>query len=140
MSNLAAASNRERIETLSKGQRITVIEQATPPSQPTSPNRRLIAGGGVALGTGLAVGVFLLLELLNRAVRRPGDIVRGLSIQPIATIPYLETSAGKTRRRVFQVAVVVALALGIPAALWALHMYYMPLALLTSKVKDRFGF
>ena len=140
VSNLAAASNRERIETLSKGQRITVIEQATPPSQPTSPNRRLIAGGGVALGTGLAVGVFLLLELLNRAVRRPGDIVRGLSIQPIATIPYLETSAGKTRRRVFQVAVVVALALGIPAALWALHMYYMPLDLLTSKVMDRFGF
>ena len=140
VANLAAATNRERMETLSKGERITVIEQATPPSQPTSPNRRLIAGGGVALGTGLAVAAFFLLEILNRAVRRPGDIVRGLSIQPIATIPYLETAAGKTRRRLLQVAVVIALAIGIPAALWAVHTFYMPLDLLTSKVLARFGF
>ena len=140
VANLATASNRERIETLSKGERITVIEQATAPTQPTSPNRRLIAGGGVALGTVLAVGVFLLLEMLNRAVRRPGDIVRGLSIQPIATIPYLETASGKTRRRLLQMIVVIALAIGIPAALWAVHMFYMPLDLLMSKILARFGF
>lgn len=140
VANRSAASSRERIETLAKGERITVIEQASAPSEPTSPNRRLIAGGGVALGTALAAGVFLLLEFLNRAVRRPVDLVRGLSIQPIATIPYLETSTGKQRRRLTQVALIGALAIGIPIILWAIHMYYMPLDLIIDKVLNRLGF
>ncbi len=140
VANQSAASSRERIETLSKGERITVIEQATAPSVPTSPNRRLIAGGGVALGTMLAVGVFVLLELLNRAVRRPVDLVRGLSIQPIATIPYLETATGKKRRRMTQLLLIGALAVGIPVALWAIHMFYMPIDLIIDKIFSRFGF
>ena len=82
----------------------------------------------------------MLLELLNRSVRRPIDLVRGLSIQPIATIPYLETAAGKKRRRIAQVALVISLAIGIPVALWAVHTYYMPLDLLTDKVFSRLGF
>jgi len=137
--NLAKAQTGERIEVLSRGERISVIEQATPPTQPTSPNRKLIAGGGVALGTALAVGFFVLLELFNRTIRRPVDLVKGLSIQPIATIPYLETARGKLRRRLLQVFVVLAIAIGIPIVLWALHTYYMPLDLLITKVMGRLG-
>ena len=45
-SNRSAAETGEQIEALSRGQRISIIEQATPP-QParSSPNRPLIAGG-----------------------------------------------------------------------------------------------
>ncbi len=140
VANRSAASSRERIETLAKGERITVIEQASAPTEPTSPNRRLVAGGGVVLGTALAAGVFVLLELLNRAVRRPIDLVRGLQIQPIATIPYLETSTGKKRRRFTQIVLIGALAIGIPIILWAVHMFYLPLDLIIDKILSRFGF
>ncbi len=140
VSNLAKAQTGERIELLSRGERITVIEQATPPTEPSSPNRRLIAGGGVVLGSGLAAALFILLEMFNRTIRRPSDLVRGLSIQPIATIPYLETAGGKFRRRVLQVLLVLAIAVGIPAGLWAIHTFYMPLDLLIAKLMDRFGF
>ena len=53
---LAQASTGERIEVVSRGERITVIEQPAVPSEPTKPNRVAIAG----LGTGLGVGVLVL--------------------------------------------------------------------------------
>ncbi|SMX23450.1 GumC family protein [Boseongicola aestuarii] len=139
VANLARAQTGERIEVLSKGERISVIEQATPPSEPNSPNRPLIAGGGVVLGMLLAVGAFLLLELTNRAIRRPADLVKGLSIQPIATIPYLETSGGKARRRALQSILIAGVAIGIPAILWAVHTFYLPLDLIVDRALGRFG-
>jgi uncharacterized protein involved in exopolysaccharide biosynthesis len=140
VANLAKAQTGERIELLSKGERISVLEQATPPTEPNSPNRQLIVGGGVVLGAALAISLFFILELINRTIRRPGDLTRGLSVQPLATIPYLETSGGKARRRAFQTIIIAGLGIGIPIALWATHTFYMPLDLLTDKVFDRLGF
>ena len=140
VANLARAQTGERIEVLSKGERISVIEQATPPAVPNSPNRPIIAGGGIALGIVLAVALFFLLEISNRAIRRPVDLVKGLSIQPLATIPYLETAGGRARRRALQTILVGGLAIGIPAALWALHAFYLPLDLVIERILERFGF
>ena len=137
--NLARAQTGERIELLSKGERISVIEPGVPPTEPSSPNRLLISGGGVGLGIVLAVGLFLLLEMTNRAIRRPVDLTRGLSIQPLATIPYLETSGGKARRRALQTILILGLALGIPAALWAVHTFYLPLELIIDRLLNWFG-
>ena len=139
INNLAKAQTGERIEVLAKGQRITVIEQAVPPTEPTSPNRPLIAGGGVLLGTGLAAAFFLLGELLNRAIRRPSELVSGLGVQPLATIPYLETTGGKRRRRALSTLGILAIAIGIPVALWFLHYNFMPLDLVFDKIIDRIG-
>lgn len=139
VANLARAQTGERIELLSKGERISVIEPGVPPTEPSSPNRLLISGGGVGLGIVLAVGLFLLLEMTNRAIRRPVDLSRGLSIQPLATIPYLETSGGKARRRALQTILILVLALGIPAALWAVHTFYLPLDLIIDRLLNWFG-
>ena len=87
----------------------------------------------------LAVGAFLLLELTNRSIRRPADLVNGLSIQPIATIPYLETSGGKARRRALQTILIAGVAIGIPVILWAVHTFYLPLDLIFDRVLGRFG-
>ncbi len=139
VSNLARAQTGERIEVLSKGERISVIEQATAPTAPNSPNRPLIAGGGVGLGLLLATALFVLLELTNRAIRRPEDLVKGLSIQPLATIPYLETAGGQARRRALMVILVVALAVGIPVLLWAVHTFYLPLDLVIDRLLGKLG-
>jgi uncharacterized protein involved in exopolysaccharide biosynthesis len=136
---LATAAVGERIELTSKGQRITVLRQAVVPRDPTSPNRPLIIAAGLAAGLGLSGALVVLLELLNRTVRRPADLTRALQITPLGTLPYISTSTETVKRRGAVLAVVALLAVGIPAALYYLHVEYMPLDLLADRAMSRFG-
>ena len=53
VARLSAAATGERIEVLSKGERISVVEQPSIPDEPTSPNRKAIAAAGSVAGIGL---------------------------------------------------------------------------------------
>jgi len=136
---LATAAVGERIELTAKGQRITVLRQAVVPREPTSPNRPLILAAGVAAGLGLAGAIVVLLELLNRTVRRPADLTRALQITPLGTLPYIATSSETVRRRGAVLGLVALLAVGIPAGLYLLHVEYMPLDLLADRAMSRIG-
>lgn len=136
---LSRASTGERIEVLSRGQRISVIEPPAVPSNPSKPNRKLIAGAGGFLGILAGLGVVVLLELLNRSVRRPEDLVSKLGITPLATIPYIPTTGETVRRSVFRTIRLLVILLGIPAAVYAVHLYYQPLDLLAERIMDRIG-
>ena len=136
---LGKAQTGERIEVLSKGERITVIEQAVPPNSPNSPNRRLIAGGGVLLGAALAAAFFVLTELINLTLRRPIDLTRAIGVQPLATIPYLESTVAKRKRRALTAVGLLLVATAVIVGLWALHVFYLPLDLLIDRGLDRIG-
>jgi uncharacterized protein involved in exopolysaccharide biosynthesis len=139
MSRAATAQTGDLIEALSKGQRITVIEQAVAPDRPYKPNRRLIVAGGLGLGLTLALGLVFLMEHLNQTLRRPSDLTARLGIAPFATIPYMPTPGETTVRRVKGGAIAIALAGGIPAALYAVHVFYLPLDLVFSQILARLG-
>ena len=139
VANRARAETGDMIEALARGERISVIEQAVPPAEPTSPNRRRIAAAGVAGGLGLGFGFIVLLELLNTAVRRPVDIVNGLDITPIMTLPYMRTRGQIWRRRFIVLAAVLAVLIGVPAALWYVDTYIRPLQPLLSAALERVG-
>jgi polysaccharide biosynthesis transport protein len=126
-SRLGQAQVGERIEVTSRGERFTLIEPPSKPGSPVRPKRVLIAGASVFGGLGLGFGFVLLLELLNRSIRRPADIANGLGIQPFATIPYIRTRS-ESRFKIGVVGAVLALVLvGIPVALLILHHAYMPI-------------
>jgi len=139
VASLAEASTGERIELSSRGQRITLIENATVPRSPASPNRPLIIAMGAGIGAGLAGALFILLELLNRSVRRPVEISSKLGITPLATIPYIEDPLRQLARRSLRIASLIVVIIGVPAALWALDSYYMPLDLLAERILGRLG-
>ena len=136
---LADAAVGERIEVLAKGERFTLVEQASPPEDPLSPNRLLIGGGSVAAGLGAGFGFIVLLELLNRSIRRPVEISTKLGIQPFATIPYIRTSTETRWKRGVILAVLALIAIAIPLALWAVDTFYLPLDLVLHKLADRIG-
>ena len=137
--NKARAETGDTIEALSKGQRISIIEQAIAPREPTSPNRPLIAGAGVGLGFVAGIGLIVLIELLKGAIRRPADITARLGITPFATLPYLRT-AGQIRRRRVIIGLGFALVLlAIPAGLWLVHTQVIPLDLLLNRVMQKVG-
>jgi succinoglycan biosynthesis transport protein ExoP len=103
IARLAEASTGEQIEVLAKGPRFSLVEPAIPPQYAKSPKRRLIAAGGVAGGIGLGFGFIVLLEILNKTIRRPSELVQLFQTQPLATIPYIwtasEARAGGLSRR-----------------------------------------
>ncbi|WP_171189094.1 lipopolysaccharide biosynthesis [Ruegeria sp. HKCCC2117] len=137
VTRLASASTGERIEVTSQGQRISVIEYPVVPSGPTKPNRLMIAGGGTVFGIGLGLGLIVLLELLNRSVRRPEDLINKLEVWPIATIPYMRSRKEVIVYRLAWIAVILAIMVGVPAAVWAVHTYYLPLDLIAERVMDK---
>ncbi|MBU2958948.1 lipopolysaccharide biosynthesis [Paracoccus sp. 1_MG-2023] len=139
VADLSQARTAERIETSSRGQRISVLEAANVPNQPSGPNRKKIAAMGIGLGLALAGGFFVLMEILNNTIRRPGELSARFQITPLAVIPYIETrEEGRKRRRVTLTAIAAVLIL-IPLGLAALHTQYMPLDVLTQKVVTRLG-
>jgi uncharacterized protein involved in exopolysaccharide biosynthesis len=139
ISNRARAETGDVIEALAKGQRISIIEQAIAPREPASPNRPLIAFAGVAGGIALGLGVVLLLELLNTAVRRPQDLTTKLGIAPFATLPLMRTRGQIRSRRAIILAAFAVVILAIPIGLWAVDTYYRPLDLLLNQFLNRLG-
>lgn len=136
---LAKASTGERIEALSKGQRIAVLDAATVPDAPTRPNRVKIIIFGAALGLMLGLGLVGLLEVLNRSVRRSSDLERHLNITPIGSIPYVRTPAENLRLRLSIVVVLVLIVAGLPALLYLVDTYYMPVDLIMAKISTKLG-
>lgn len=137
--SLAQASIGLQLELGGQGQRVILLDPAVVPSAPASPNRPMIAAAGVAGGLGLAAAFFMLLELMNRAVRRPAEITKSLNIAPLVTIPYLETSSRRFFRRATRIAITLAVVIGVPAALWAVDQYVQPLDVVASQILDRLG-
>ena len=135
----AQARIGERIEAQARGHRITVLEQAVAPEEPSRPNRRALAMAGVGGGVALGAGVVLLLILLNRAVLRPVELSTRLGVAPFAAIPYFRTRREILMRRGLVGTAVLLIAVGIPGALWWVDQYYLPLDLVMDRIAERTG-
>jgi uncharacterized protein involved in exopolysaccharide biosynthesis len=133
----AQAETGDTIEALSKGQRISIIENAEAPDQPSSPDRPRVAMLGFAGGLAAGLGLIALLELMNSSVRRGVEIERALDITPIATLSYMRTHAEVRRRRALVAGVLVLIGVGVPAGLWATHTYVRPLDMIAQGAIER---
>ncbi|MEO1365469.1 MAG: lipopolysaccharide biosynthesis protein, partial [Pseudomonadota bacterium] len=135
--------NRDRAETgdnneaLTKAESISVIEQAVPPEEPSSPNRPRLAIAGLGAGMMMGLGLIVLLELLNSAIRRPQDIVQRLEITPLGTLPFIRTRADRIRRRLTLLVVLAGVGGTVFGALWGIDTYVMPLDLLLEAILER---
>lgn len=136
---LARAQTGNQIETRSRGQRMSVIEQPAIPSEPTKPNRVLIAGGGTAFGILAGIGLIFLMEMMNSTARRPEDIIKRLGVTPFTTIPYTRTRGQKFRQRSAKLLLILIILVGIPGLIYAVHIYYLPLDLIADRIMNKMG-
>jgi len=114
-----------------------VIEQPAVPSAPAKPNRLMVAGGGTFFGIALGLALVLLLELLNRSPRRPEDLIRKLEIWPIATIPYVRSRSEILTHRIAWMSAILAILIGVPLGIWAVHTFYQPLDLIAENIMNK---
>ena len=103
------------------------------------PKRLLIASAGIVGGLGAGLGFVVLLEMLNRSIRRPLELSEKLGIEPFATVPYIRTAGEAARKRSLVVLALVLVAVAIPAALFAVHTLYLPLDLVFSELLAKVG-
>ena len=139
LANLDQARMAERIEINAQGQRISLIEGASVPQEPSGPPRKKIAAMGGAVGIGLALAYFMLLELLNQKVRHPAELQLHFEIVPLGVIPYLESRGEKWRRRLLPLGALALAMVVVPAALYYVHNEYMPLEILVNRVLVQVG-
>ncbi|SIT16963.1 Uncharacterized protein involved in exopolysaccharide biosynthesis [Roseivivax lentus] len=137
---VSRAQTGDLIESRSRGQRIAVIEQPNLPNAPSKPNRILIAGGGSILGLLAGLGLVVLLELLKATtIRRPEDLVARFDIVPFTTVPYILTRRQLILQRGIKASLILTILIGIPAMIYAVHVYYLPIDLLAEKLMNRLG-
>ncbi|MEM7505783.1 MAG: Wzz/FepE/Etk N-terminal domain-containing protein [Pseudomonadota bacterium] len=133
------AETGERLEMNQQAERFEVIENPVVAEKPVSPNRRkiLMLGSGVSMA--LAVALAFLIEIMNPAIRSAAQMERMLDLRPVATIPYIQTAGERRRRRFWLTTVVLLLVAGLPALLFAIDQYYLPLELLGVRIVERTG-
>ncbi|MCB2114968.1 MAG: hypothetical protein KDE00_01385 [Rhodobacteraceae bacterium] len=137
--NLAKAMAGEKTVVGAKGERVAVVDAATIPDRPFKPNRLFIAIAGVGGGIFMGLATVVLLELLNGAVRRPKDLTKAFGITPIATIPYMRTPSETMARRSGFAALLALAVIGIPALIYAIHVFYAPLDSIVAKLASMVG-
>ncbi len=137
--NQNTARINARIEATAQGQRITAIENATVPQVPTGPNRVKIAVFGTMIGFMLAGAYFVLLEVLNRTVRHPSELLSRFNVTPITVIPYMESRSRRFFRRAGLVTATLVVLTCVPLGLWYIDANYLPLELVVQKGLARLG-
>ncbi|WP_018698768.1 GumC family protein [Amorphus coralli] len=74
--------------------RARVVARATPPLDPSGPNRKLIVAGGLFASSFFAVALAILLAQLQPAVRVAEDVEDVLGVPPLAEVPWLSGREG----------------------------------------------
>lgn len=139
VASLADARMGDRIEVTDRGQRISIIEPAVPPAVRAEPNRKLLAATGFGTGLLLSAALVFLLELLNRTIRRPAELVSALGITPFVTIPYIASKAEDQRKRAQFAWSVLGIALLVPLLLLGVLGFVIPMDAIFAALAEMFG-
>lgn len=127
----------ERLEQDRQSERFEVIEQATVPDTPSSPDRPKIMMAGVASGLAAGAGFVVLRQLLTRSIYSAAEIERALQIRPIAVVPYIATTRERRGARVRLLVLLIAIVIAMLIGLYAIDTYYMPLNLVVERIWER---
>lgn len=134
LNKLMVAKSAEGLEREQKGQRFTIIDPAALPEKPFKPNRLAIAVVGFVLGLGGGVGLAMLREVSDHAIRSE-MVLAYLTEKPVlAVVPQIVTKQDRRRKRVKATlwggSVLTTVGLGV----FAVHTHYSPLDVLWFRV------
>ena len=85
--SMMARLNQTAMEAQSTQSYANILTTAQPPAEPSSPKVALNTVLSVFVGALLALGVALMLELSDRRVRAPADVVASLGLPVLGTMP-----------------------------------------------------
>jgi uncharacterized protein involved in exopolysaccharide biosynthesis len=89
----------QQMEKERKAERFTLMEPASLPVKPISPDRKRIALIGLVASLGSGLGLAWLRDLLNSSVKGPLELARIARVPILNPIPYIETRRERLGRR-----------------------------------------
>ncbi len=129
----------ESLEEGKKAERFTLIEPPIKPRKPIKPDRRKIIFFGIVLSAGLAGGLVMLLEIMDKRVRGVNALTALLKHRPLVLIPFITTERDLLRRKRRLRWLMLFGVLFAVSALLVIHFFYMPLELLMIKIMVKLG-
>jgi succinoglycan biosynthesis transport protein ExoP len=84
---ISARLNQTSLESQSTQTNVSVVKEATPPSQPSSPRTLLNMILAVLVAGMLSIATALILELRNRKLRTEADVIEGLGLPMLGLLP-----------------------------------------------------
>lgn len=110
---IKAASLTQQLESEARGERFTLIREATRPTTPHAPNRIGVILLGLVLGLGVATLLAVMADASDPTVRSAEDLEAGFGALPIGAIPPIPNAADERRRRFVWGSAAAAYAVGI---------------------------
>ena len=135
---LESSKIAKNIEMENKGLRFVLSEAPVFPEDPIKPNRILIILAGFVGSIAAAIGLAVLMDKLDKGVRGVDALASIMKIQPIAAIPYITNKAELKRKKYIVHYTLFGILAFVLTVLLAVHFFFMPLDLLTSKIIARF--
>jgi uncharacterized protein involved in exopolysaccharide biosynthesis len=132
---LSAARLGENLEKDQQSEKLEIIEQPTIPQEPIKPNRLKVLAMAFAAALLGGAGLTVLVELLDKGIRRSNDLLTVVDGQLIVSIPYITTATElrARRRRIFVFA--GAFALAVIGLLIVAYLFLPPLDLMIAKAR-----
>ncbi|CAM3211142.1 hypothetical protein PANO111632_08170 [Paracoccus nototheniae] len=105
----------QRLTDNDHGERMVVLERATPADYPLSSGRRRVAvlGAGTSIAMALIAG--FLMELMRPVLRTPGQVRKSLGVEPIAVARYRPSPRARIMARAQDMASLGILGFGVLA-------------------------
>jgi hypothetical protein len=132
---LSAARLGENLEKDQQSEKLEIIEQPTIPQEPIKPNRLKVLALAFAAALFGGAGLTVLMEILDKGIRRSNDLLSVVDGQLIVSIPYITTATElrARRRRIF--VFVGAFALVVIGLLIVAYLFLPPLDLMIAKAR-----
>lgn len=99
--NLLKAQNSSRMASEQRAERLSLVEPASLPDRPQSPNRPILILGGALAGLALGVFIALALEFIRKPIRSPRQL-EGLGLPVIGVVPLLKSTSGSRMPSLFR--------------------------------------
>jgi len=101
------------MEKKQKGERFRIIDNATLPEKPYSPNVEMLFLLSVASGLGIGGGLIFLFDFLNTSLKLPQDYETQFGLPVLATIPSIPQTGNRILRRINQGLTFVSLSVAV---------------------------
>ena len=124
----------QNLESENKAESFSLIEPPLRPTEAVKPNRPKLLLMGLFISGAISVGLVLLAEMLDPAVRSVKDITRITGAEPLAVIPLMLTAEDYSKKNKSRKHLVIAAIIFAVAAVVIVHYFVLSLDILWYKV------